>query len=420
VKTWIEYVAKNTATSLVQLPVHSVTAVSKWVIRVKLASPSPVLPLLFSDAGAEGFGSRYGMVASPHAVKIASAQSSQDTILTHRTFGAGPYVLDVSQSAIGDHCTLVPNKFYYDKSKIRWGKIITKAVSDPNALLAALRTGQVDVAVGMDPQTALAASKLGFKGAVNDVWLWWGLGFMDHGGKLVPALGNIRVRQALNYAIDRKTIQKALFQGPGYEPASTTNPGSDGDDPKYSDYYTYNPTKAKALLAAAGYPHGFTFTAVTLADGSSFAQAPLCQAIAKYLAAVGVTMRLDEEPNINSWLDAQFNNHAYPAGCFPAASGPSWWWYQQYMKPNGLLSDQHGWHDPVTDRLWLKAQRLPERKANPLWRQMITRSVTQAYFMPVVAGGGPLVYNAKRVSGIPSRNGQGGDTFSTTWHPGSK
>ena len=41
-------------------------------------------------------------------------------------FGAGRYVNIPSQSVPGDHCTYVPNRYYYDKSKIEWGKIVVK------------------------------------------------------------------------------------------------------------------------------------------------------------------------------------------------------------------------------------------------------------------------------------------------------
>jgi hypothetical protein len=61
--------------------------------------------------------------------------------------------------------------------------------------------------------------------------------------------------------------------------------------------------------------------------------------------------------------------------------------------------DQHGWYDKVSENLFLKAQRLPEKQARVYWRQMMDRSVRQAFFMPIARIGG-YHYADKRVAGV--------------------
>ena len=66
----------------------------------------------------------------------------------------------------------------------------------------------------------------------------------------------MQVRQALNYAVNRQAVTQAIY---GKYGVPTDETGSlDGLVPSLQNYYSYNPAKAKSLLAAAGYPNGFT------------------------------------------------------------------------------------------------------------------------------------------------------------------
>src|SRR5262249_40248059 len=118
-------------------------------------------------------------------------------------------------------------------------------------------------------------------------WLWY-LQLFDH-GTITKALKDVRVRQALNYAIDRKTIAHALL-GPAAVPVSSPDAYQDGDDPRYTNYYAYNPSKGRALLAAAGYAKGLTLKFVNWGAfaGSAYDTSAICNAVKENYAAVGV------------------------------------------------------------------------------------------------------------------------------------
>jgi peptide/nickel transport system substrate-binding protein len=94
-----------------------------------------------------------------------------------------------------------------------------------------------------------------------------------------------RVRQAINYAIDRKTIIEVVQHGKGYlatGPITRTMPGY---DPTLKGY-VYNPDRAKQLLAEAGFSNGFTVKIVGSATGT--VSPPIVEAIMGYLGAVGI------------------------------------------------------------------------------------------------------------------------------------
>jgi peptide/nickel transport system substrate-binding protein len=108
--------------------------------------------------------------------------------------------------------------------------------------------------------------------------------FLDTNGTHVKALADVRVRQALNCAIDRQAIAKNLFQGAVEPTAGTVT--LDYSNPALTNMYPYDLANAKQLLAAAGYPHGFTFGIVAASSGT-LTGIPLMQAIAQYWANIG-------------------------------------------------------------------------------------------------------------------------------------
>ena len=88
-------------------------------------------------------------------------------------------------------------------------------------------------------------------------------------------LKDVRVRQALNYAVDRQTISATIMHGL-VPPGSQTTPRSNPEYNRSLAAYPYDPVKAKALLTEAGYPNGF---AVTLDCGNNQPAPEICQAI---------------------------------------------------------------------------------------------------------------------------------------------
>ena len=215
--------------------------------------------------------------------------------------GTGPFMLtDVVQ---GNAVTFSKNDLYWDKEKIAGqsyklpfvDKIVYRTIKDEASYLTALRTGKLDVLEGVR-WSAVDELK---KNAPALKWKRW----VDTGGTFVAMrvdtkpFDDIRVRRALNMAVNKQEIVKAYYGGNavlfGYPM-----------HPDYTGYYepldkmpvaaqelfTYNPDKAKALLAEAGFPKGFTFkTQVCSCSPDHMDLAPL---VAAYLEKVGVKMEI--------------------------------------------------------------------------------------------------------------------------------
>jgi peptide/nickel transport system substrate-binding protein len=108
-------------------------------------------------------------------------------------------------------------------------------------------------------------------------------------------LGNLQVRQALNYATDRDDINQKLYNGAS-SAAWTLYPSTDKfGDKALDNFYKYNPKKAKTLLSQAGYPNGFELTAITGAAGDP---ATIDQIIQAQWAKVGVKLNLQVSNNL--------------------------------------------------------------------------------------------------------------------------
>jgi peptide/nickel transport system substrate-binding protein len=395
VKSWFLYFQNTKGPFISDMgPVSSFETVGKWTVVIHLQSPNPRLVATLSKY--------WGEVASPACTRAGT--------LATQTCGAGPYTLDTSQTVTGDHYTLVPNPDFYDKSAIKWSKIVWKVVPSASSLLQAMQSGQIDVGGG-DPSTADAAARAGIAvlhAATGNTVL-----FLDAGGVISKPLADVRVRQALNYAIDRKAL--APINGKTAKP-TVGLAAADGQDPKYANYYTYNPAKAKALLAAAGYANGFTIDGV-ITIGWVPSNLQMMQGIAKYLAAVGVTLNLHVSPNAGDWIQ-----HVLGPGApiYELGSNTSDSMYNVYtfeLKPKSLLNNLggHGWDDPVLDHLWVKGARAADPKV--YWRQMADRVITQAYFLPVASSDTFTYVNSKKVKGVVAGPYGGGVSYSTEWVP---
>jgi len=277
VKTWLEYYANSGGAFSKRLKFSAIETEGESVVRLRLPAPEPTLLTQLSDMWT------WGLIGSP----AAAAKPEQ---LVTQTFGAGPYMLDPKETVEGDHNTYVPNPHYYDQSKIRFSKIVFKFVVDPASMLQAAATGQLDVALG---QAAVAAgAKSAGLNVIHEPFGSSEIYFMDRAGTLVKPLGDAKVRQALNYAIDRKAIAAGLANG--YAAPITAHYTDDAWNPAKADAaYPYDPAKAKALLAEAGYPDGFSFKIVTVTTGNRQNEA---LAVAENLRKVGVTMEVVAVP----------------------------------------------------------------------------------------------------------------------------
>ncbi|MDL4774156.1 MULTISPECIES: ABC transporter substrate-binding protein [Thermomonosporaceae] len=186
------------------------------------------------------------------------------------------------------------------------GGLEIQAMQDPASRLQALQSGQVDLITGVSPDQVDQ-----MKGATQaEVSLGnqvMSLAFRTVKGKdpVDSPLTDKKVRQALNYAVNKQGIADNLLLGKAEPVGQGPTEKVVGHNPDVQAY-PYDPAKAKALLAEAGHPNGFAMSADVVV-GSFPADADIYQAVKQDLAKVGVNLTLNQMTFPN-WMQRYTGN----------------------------------------------------------------------------------------------------------------
>lgn len=162
--------------------------------------------------------------------------------------GTGPFVF--KSWTPGTQISLARNPHYWQKGLPYADAVTVRVFSSEQALVAAARTNEVDVAWSLVPSDAALLTQGGKLAShtTGEAFAEWYVGVNV---KTKP-FDNLLVRQAIAYALDRDRITQQAFAGFGTAtcvPWSTSLPGLSSS---YNTYYSYDPAKAKALLKQAG------------------------------------------------------------------------------------------------------------------------------------------------------------------------
>ena len=178
--------------------------------------------------------------------------------------------------------------------------IVFKPIPDDAVRVAALQNGEIDVAVNIPPHMAGIIEKhpkiyLSTAPSIRTIQLMIYTHQMDANhkptGPYAGPTADKRVRQALAYALDVPALIKNLYAGTG-KPYSGGLADTDfGHNPSLKPY-PYDPAKAKALLAQAGYPGGIDVT-IYFGNGTMVNDKALMEAIADMWSKAGIRARLE-------------------------------------------------------------------------------------------------------------------------------
>ncbi len=382
----------------------AVEVIDTHKVKLILKEPFNSLLLRFANLGP-------GMVSmiSPTALK----KYGNEDIALHPT-GTGPFRF--VERVHGDRVVMERNPEYWGgnpKVGPFLDKIVVKPVPDAAARVAGLRSGDFDMIIVPVPDSKEQLKKEGFvwdQGTVHHNW-YWAYNMRD------PLFQNKKVRQAMNYGINRPALCKDLLHDTAFPMENgIVPPGMLSYDPNYKGY-PYDPVKAKQLLKEAGYPDGFTTTFVVSTDGSGqLIPVPIAERVQSDMRAIGVNMKIEATEWVSyftKWISGGFNDKGAAQMSFGA---PDPFWLEQTIGCTFFVGEVGGLNtgyycNPEVDAVMKAARHAPPPKpgdpyepwglsteAIKLWRKADRMATEDAPLMLVLSDLNPFVYN-KRVHG---------------------
>jgi peptide/nickel transport system substrate-binding protein len=266
----------------------TVEVIDATTFRIKTTAPSPVLPDVLT--GIE--------IVSPAAYQA-------DAEVPAKAVGSGPYKF--VEWKRDQQLVVEVNPDWWGPTQA-FERIIFKPVAEVSTRILQLKNGEADLIVNVPPDNAADIDR-SEKARISKVdgarKIFVGIRTEKH-----PALGDKRVRQAMNHALNFDAINHALLNGSGTRMTTYFNPPHEPPDAKA---YDYNIQRAKDLLAQAGYPNGFNVE-MHGPTGRYIKDKEIAQAVAQDLDKVGIKVDL----KILEWSVYAGNELTRAAGGPPA------------------------------------------------------------------------------------------------------
>jgi len=254
--------------------IDSVEIVDDYTVRFHLNRPDGTLldsltsrlamlpPKYFEEVGAEGFA--------------------------EAPVGTGPFTF--VEWMPDDHVTLAANEDYWKgsyKGMPMVDTVVFRPIPEAATRAAEMESGGIDIMQDVLPDQMDDLEGAGLTIIADEAYQLQYVFFIAD-DETLPTY-DVKVRQALNYAVDVDAIIQSLLSGLGSRIASPIGPGYLGYDPSVEPY-PYDPEKARELLAEAGYADGFETTLDTTTAGHT----DVIDALAGYLSEIGVEVTIQE------------------------------------------------------------------------------------------------------------------------------
>ena len=247
----------------------SVEAPDNFTVKLKLKQPNGQMPYFL--------GSQAGMMISPDSLTPDAFGNSLKPI------GTGPYKVKSFESTVRTVATR--NDAYWGGPGGRPAAFEHQFVNDGRARLNALRSGQANLAL-IDPRQIAEAKAAGFEVLINEKNSTWDI----YLNVKRDTIGKLKLRQAFMHALDRAAIADALGFGASKPTSQLFAASSPAHITELDELYPYDLTKAKKLLAEAGYPNGVDITWVLL---NTTEYKLIAEAIQAMLSEAGIRIKFD-------------------------------------------------------------------------------------------------------------------------------
>lgn len=344
-------------------PVASVEASGDDTVLITYESPFPDGPLRLTQ------GYMFGNIIGPDGL------ADPDSLLTAMD-GAGQYRYNADESVAESSYVYDRNEEYWNTDAQQYERIVVQVIGDPNAVISAATTGQVDFASG-NPATAEQAEAGGLQ-VITAPFFNWGLVIVDRDGTLTPALAEQNVRQAMALAIDREAIAEARGAEFTHPNGQVSNAGVPGNIDGYG--YDFDLEAAKDLMAQSAFPDGFSLT--ILSEGVLDGQSLIAQTMIANFGELGIDVQLQVEPDVPTFIGTA-GTAQYSALLWPIVGTKASEYVGRFNGP-GFLNSFNVSDSELAD---LQAQSAigTEDEQRAVQEAITERSNDLAWFIPLVA-----------------------------------
>jgi ABC-type transport system substrate-binding protein len=250
--------------------VEKVEVTGRNQVTLKLNRPNAGLPAILTN--------RIGLIVSPKSIQDKGGNVDRTPV------GTGPFKFVSWQD--NNSIVLNRNESYWRKDLPYLDGIDIRIINELNTAVRAVVAGEADLAINLQaPQKAIADRSPNVIATAKPSLVLYGA-FLNYSR---PPLDDVRVRQALNYAINRDEINKIAAVGLGQVSSAILPKEHWAADPSTQNFYTYDPEKAKKLLTEAGHPNGLEIETIGWADQLAMQRQEI---VISQLARVGIRLKL--------------------------------------------------------------------------------------------------------------------------------
>ncbi|MFZ4760268.1 MAG: ABC transporter substrate-binding protein, partial [Burkholderiaceae bacterium] len=233
--------------------------------------------------------------------KVQDYKAREDTFASRNTNGTGPFV--INGWSPDQRIVMSDNPKWWGKKDGNVDRVVYTPIRADATRVAALLSGEVDLVTDLPTQDVArlkqnANLKLVEGHEVRTIFI----GLDQHNNELQYSdvkgknpFKDVRVRRALNMAVDRAAIQRSIMRGLSLPATLMVAPGVNGWTKEADAIKPADAEGAKKLLAEAGYPNGFEFT-LDCPNNRYVNDEEICQALVGMWARAGVRVKLNAMP----------------------------------------------------------------------------------------------------------------------------
>lgn len=302
-----------------QIYISSIKEMKKiddYTVDAMLSSPDPVMLRLLVD---------FRIMSKSWSVKnksenIQDYKVREESYASRHANGTGPYIIKLWEP--DKRIVMTANPLWWDKLQGNVTDVIYTPIKSDATRVSALLSGDVDLVTDLPTQDVarLRADpkiKMLEGNEVRTIFI----GLDQHSPELLYSnvkgknpFKDIRVRKALNIAVDRDAIKRVTMRGLSIPAAIMVAPGVHGYSKELDHVAPVDVEGAKKLLAEAGYPNGFEF-GLDCPNNRYVNDEKICQALVGMWAKAGLTVKLNAQPMASFIAKIQrFDHSAYMLG----------------------------------------------------------------------------------------------------------